>query len=34
MADRWEIRTDVVYAIDALDWSQMEFGYAPRRAGG
>lgn len=29
MADRWELRTDVVDAIDAMDWSQLEFGYAP-----
>lgn len=29
MADRWELRTDVADAIDAMDWSQLEFGYAP-----
>ena len=29
MADMWELRTDVVDALEAMDWSQLEFGYAP-----
>lgn len=29
MYDRHEMHTDAVDAINAMDWSQLEFGYAP-----
>ena len=29
MYDRHEMHTDAVEAIDALDWSQLEFGHTP-----